>query len=82
MYDKRILNQKLAPEGGWRTIRKPGLKENIAPERKNLYFHPGRGGGCDCADSFENKLQQCQCQNAQFLSPSGIDLNKKGFVPR
>ena len=44
MYDKRILNQKLAPEGGWRTIRKPGLKENIAPERKNLYFHPGRGG--------------------------------------
>ena len=26
------------PEGGWRTVRKPGLKEKNGFERKNLYF--------------------------------------------
>ena len=30
--------KKSSPECGWRTVRKPGLKENNGFEWKNLYF--------------------------------------------
>ena len=30
--------KKSPPEGGWRTVRKPGLKENNGFEWENLYF--------------------------------------------
>ena len=40
MYDKWGYSTKKnsSPEGGWRTVRKPGLKENNGFEWKNLYF--------------------------------------------